>query len=147
MSERVERAMALFQEGYNCCQAVMGAFCGEFGIDFETGMRLTAGLGGGMGRLREVCGTCSAMFILAGLRYGSATDKDVQPRAVTYRAVQELAAKFREQNGSIVCHELLGIGGDGNPVPSVRDSGFYAKRPCKEYVRCAAELVESMLMN
>lgn len=100
-----------------------------------------------MGRLREVCGTCSAMFILAGLRYGSATDKDVQTRAVTYRAVQELAAKFREQNGSIVCHELLGIGGDGNPVPSVRDSGFYAKRPCKEYVRCAAELVESMLMN
>lgn len=147
MSERVERAMALFQEGYNCCQAVMGAFCREFGIDFETGMRLTAGLGGGMGRLREVCGTCSAMFILAGLRYGSATDKDVQTRAVTYRAVQELAAKFREQNGSIVCHELLGIGGDGNPVPSVRDSGFYAKRPCKEYVRCAAELVESMLMN
>ena len=144
---RREQAMAYFKQGFNCSQSVLRAYSDLFDMPEDELMKAGQSFGGGMGRLREVCGTCSAMFILAGLRYGSATDKDVQTRAVTYRAVQELAAKFREQNGSIVCHELLGIGGDGNPVPSVRDSGFYAKRPCKEYVRCAAELVESMLMN
>ena len=145
MSKRVERAQELFSKGYNCAQAVVGAYCDLFGMDEETGLRASAGMGGGMGRLREVCGTCTGMFFLAGLAKGDPKDTSPAARAVCYAAVQDMAKAFREKNGSIVCKELLGVDGDGNPVPSVRDSGFYQKRPCKQYVKDAAEILEKTL--
>jgi len=145
MSRRTEKAEALFIKGYNCCQAVVGAYCDLFGIDEETGLRLSAGMGGGMGRLREVCGTCSGMFLVAGMARGDAADTSPEARGRCYALVQAMAKEFREKNGSIVCKELLGIDGDGNPVPSVRDSGFYQKRPCRQYVRDAAEILEKTL--
>lgn len=148
MSIKGDKAFELFHQGYNCCQSVIGAFCEDFGMDFDTMMRLSSSFGGGMGRLREVCGACSGMFMVAGLSTGAAKPGNSQERSVNYAQVQRLAQRFREQNGSIVCKELLGLApktAPESPVPSERTPDYYKKRPCAELVRMAAEIVEQEL--
>lgn len=98
MSEKTEKARELFKSGYNCSQAVLGVFCEELGLDFDTAMKLSSSFGGGMGRMREVCGTVTGMFMAAGLAYYlNSSDKGKQ-----YEIVQTLAKKFKEKNGSII---------------------------------------------
>ena len=146
MSKRVERAQELFSKGYNCAQAVVGAYCDLFGMDEETGLRASAGMGGGMGRLREVCGAVSGMMLALGCRYGSDDPADTAAKREQYARVQELARRFREENGSIVCRELLGLdhSSDG-PTPEKRTATYYQKRPCLELVGCAARLLEEYM--
>ena len=98
-----ERAKQLFMEGYNCSQAVLGAFCEECGLDFKTAMKMSSSFGGGMGRLREVCGAVSGMFMVAGLLYGYDDPKGQAEKTEHYERIQKLAQQFREENGSIVC--------------------------------------------
>lgn len=143
-----ERAVILFQEGYNCSQAVLGAYCEELGLDFETAMRLASSFGGGMGRLREVCGAVSAMFMAAGLSYGYAGPRDDRSKQRHYEPIQKLAQSFKEKNGSILCRELLGMDilHDG-PTPEKRTGEYYQKRPCAELVRCAAEMAGGLLAS
>ena len=106
---RKEKAMALFEEGYNCAQAVFLAFEDLHGFDRHTAAALSSSFGGGMGRLREVCGTVSGMFMVAGVLYGYEDPKDREAKAEHYARIQELAGMFEQQNGSIVCRELLGL--------------------------------------
>lgn len=138
-----ERAEALFLEGYNCAQAVFAAYSEELGMDFETALKLSSSFGGGMGRLREVCGAVSGMLMVVGLKYGYSDPKDKKAKADHYALVQKLAKKFEEQNGSILCRELLGLGHqkDG-PLPEARTEAYYQTRPCAELVRSAAKLIE-----
>ena len=146
MSKKGEIAKNLFLEGYNCSQSVFGAFADELGIDRETAMRLTSSFGGGMGRLREVCGAVSGMFMVAGLKYGYSDPHDKTAKAQHYKRIQDLAADFRSENGSIVCRELLGLpSGPDSPVPAERTADYYKKRPCAELVKCAAEIMENYL--
>ncbi len=146
MSERTEKAVALFKAGCNCSQSVIGAFCGDLGLDEETAMRISYGLGGGMGRLREVCGAVSGMVVLAGLKYGSGDPRDAAAKKKTYEVVQQMARAFREKNGSIVCRQLLGLEQrEDDPTPSERTPAYYQKRPCAEYVADAAAIVEQTL--
>lgn len=141
MSEKSEKAEILFRQGYNCCQAVLGAFCQDYGLSFQTAMKLASSFGGGMGRMREVCGTVSAMFMIAGLAAAENTT-----RADQYRMVQKLAEKFREKNGSIICRELLkGIESSTSPTPSPRNDAYYTKRPCLQYIADAVEILECQL--
>lgn len=146
MEDKAKTAETLFLQGYSCSQAVLGAFAEEAGLDRDTAFRLASSFGAGMGRLREVCGAVSAMFMVAGLRDGFSDPKDAAAKAEHYRRVQELAARFREENGSIVCRELLGPakGADG-PVPEARTPGYYKKRPCAELVKCAARITVEYL--
>lgn len=145
MSERVEKAKELFKSGYNCSQAVLSVFCEEFGLDLETALKISSSFGGGMGRMREVCGTVSGMFMAVGLAMASASDSAVE-KGEHYKRVQELARRFKEKNGSIICRELLqGVEASTAPTPSERTETYYKKRPCVDLVGDAVEILEGYL--
>lgn len=147
MSERTDKAVSLFKSGCNCSQAVVTAYCDQFGLDEKTAMRAACGLGAGLGRLREVCGAVSGMALLAGLKYGNEDPADAAGKKRTYEVVQQMAAAFRERNGNIVCQALLGLEKPENdPAPSERTAAYYQKRPCAEYVADAAAIVERFLL-
>ena len=148
MSSYSQRAVEIFKQGYNCSQSVVAAFCEEMDIDFDTALRISSPFGAGMGRLREVCGAVSGMFIIAGMRYGCTDPKDNKAKAEHYKMIQQLAAKFKEENHSIICRELLGLNaGPDSPIPELRTNEYYKKRPCAELVGCAAEILEEVLKN
>ena len=144
-----DRAEALFREGYNCAQAVFAAFCDVTGTDEKTALMLSSPFGGGMGRMREVCGTVSGMFMALGLLYGYDNGDAKEKKAELYANVRALADRFRAENGgTIICRELLPKamqGGNGEPAP--RTEEFYRARPCVRYVRSAAELLDEFIKN
>ncbi|WP_170138003.1 C-GCAxxG-C-C family protein [Anaerobacterium chartisolvens] len=146
MDKYSQHAIDLFKKGYNCSQAVLAAFCDELDIDFDTALRISAPFGGGMGRMREVCGAVSGMFMAAGMKYGYCDPEDSQAKAEHYKLIQSLASKFKEENGSIICRELLGLGTkvDG-PVPEERTKEYYKKRPCAELVGFAAQITGELM--
>lgn len=149
MSVKGDRAYELFKQGYNCAQAVFGAFAEELGIDFDTAVRLSSGFGGGIGRMREVCGTFTGLTMAADMLYGYADPSDAETKKELYERIRALADKFREDNGSIICRELLGLQqAESSAVPEKRTEEYYKKRPCAELCRYAAELLEQyILMN
>ena len=147
MSKR-ELGEAYFKEGYNCTQAVVLAFREEIGLDEHTALMLASPFGGGMGRLREVCGAVSGMFMVLGALCGYTDPKDNTEKKALYADVQALAAAFRERNRSIVCRELLGLpGAESDPTPDARTEAYYKKRPCALLVGDACEILEDYLKN
>jgi len=137
-----ERAMELFKQGYNCSQSVFAAFCEECGMDFETALKISSSFGGGMGRLREVCGAVSGMFMVAGMMYGYSDPKDSLSKAEHYKRIQKLAEQFKEKNCSLICRDLLGLSIQSESyIPEERTSEYYKKRPCAELVGDAAEIM------
>lgn len=143
-----ERAYELFKEGYNCSQAVFGAFAEELGVDFDTAVMLASGFGGGIGRMREVCGTFTGLTMAASMIYGYNDPKDTETKTELYEKIRALADKFREENGSIICRELLGLQqAEKSAVPEARTSEYYKKRPCAELCRYAAELLEQFIKD
>lgn len=146
MEEHAARARALFESGYNCSQAVLLAFAAETGLPDEQAARLASSFGGGMGRLREVCGTLSASFMVLGLVYGGYDPRDRGAKAAHYRRVQELAAQFRERNGSLICREILRRPkGPDDPRPDARTAEYYAARPCAAIAAEAAAALAAYL--
>jgi len=140
------KAKALFMEGYNCAQAVFLAFEDLYPIDRETALKLSSSFGGGMGRLREVCGAVSGMFMVAGVLYGYDSPVDHDAKANHYARIQGLAKEFEKENGSIICRELLNLGeGKDSPNPEQRTEGYYKKRPCAELVEIAAAIMEEYI--
>ncbi len=147
-SSYAEKAMNLFKEGYNCSQAVFLAFEDKYNIDRQTALRLSSSFGGGMGRLREVCGAVSGMFMVAGVLYGYEDAKDFEGKKEHYERIQQLAREYEARNGSIVCRELLGLGaGKDTPVPEKRTDNYYKKRPCVELVGVAATIMEQYIQE
>ncbi len=145
MSVHGEKAYQAFLKGYNCAQSVVVAFASEMGLTEDQALRMSAGFGGGMGRLREVCGAFSGMVFVLGALYGST---DPAQKTALYTEVQALAAQYRQENGgnSIVCRELLGLKqAEGSPVASPRTPEYYKKRPCPQLVRLAADLMEQYI--
>ena len=141
IEQRAAQAEANFRAGYNCAQSVYMAYADLFELDSTYGNNKCA-FGGGMGRLREVCGACSGMFLVAGLAVPVATPKDREAKAANYKLVQELAAEFKAENGSYICRELLGLTcHTDSPIPEARTETYYKKRPCAQLVRIAAEIV------
>lgn len=139
------KAGELFLSGCNCAQAVLLAFQDVTGLDHKTAAKLSAPFGGGMGRMREVCGAVSGMLMVLGTLYGyDDTVGDDAAKREHYRAVQELAGKFREECGSIVCREILkNPPSDPNPTP--RTEEFYKKRPCARMVMTAARILDEYI--
>ncbi len=141
-----EKAKKLFEEGYNCAQAVTLAFAEEMGMEKEEAARISSSFGGGLGRLREVCGCVSGMALVAGKLWGYESPAANEEKAAHYKLIQELAGAFQEENGSIICRELLaGITDDTKPVPEARTAEYYKKRPCAELAACAAGILEERL--
>jgi len=150
VEERSERAKKYFHSGYNCCQAVVMAFADLTGLDENTIATFTSGFGGGMGRMREVCGTVSGMTVMAGFICPASEVSDKAAKTSNYALVQEFAEEFKALNGSIVCRTLLGLDrkeGPDNPRPSDRTEAYYKKRPCEELVGIAATIVAKKLMG
>lgn len=148
VEERENRARELFSSGYNCCQAVAMTFADVIGLPENEVAKLASGFGGGMGRMREVCGTVSAMTMVAGAMIPADDVSDKAAKTANYALVQEMAAEFRRINGSIICRELLGLGKpEGTPVPSDRTPEYYKKRPCGELCSIAAGIVARKLKN
>ena len=154
MKSRTERAVALFMEGFNCSQSVFAAYADLFGMDRETALRVSASFGGGIGRMREVCGAANGMFLVAGMLTGSVEGKDQNAKKNNYEVVQRLAAEFKKENGgSYICRELLGLNKDGSKValgdttPEARTEEYYKKRPCLKTIQGAAAIVERMLLE
>lgn len=141
-----QKAKKLFLEGYNCSQSVFLAFEDKYDMDHSMAMKLSSSFGGGMGRLREVCGAVSGMFMVAGLLYGYDEPKNFEAKSEHYARIQELAGEYGERNGSIVCREILGLGkGKDDPVPSRRTQEYYKKRPCPDLVAMAAAIMEEYI--
>lgn len=146
---RAQRAVELFKNGYNCSQSVFAACADLYGInDEQLALRLSASFGGGMGRMRLVCGAASGMFMLAGLHNGSATPHDTDGKMANYAFVQHLAGEFKGKYGSLICAELLGLAPKGqcnvkldlDPRPADRTPEYYEKRPCGEMVAEAVRI-------
>ena len=146
MSEK-DRAVALFKEGYNCSQSVFVAFAHRFDIDEETAKKISAGLGGGLGRMREVCGAVSGAAMVIGSICAPTDGKDSDIKQKNYELVREFARRFTEENGSIICRELLGleVKMEKSAEPEKRTAEYYKKRPCAELVGCAAEILQKMI--
>ena len=140
--KRIDTATALFKEGYNCAQSVVAAWADRYGIPQETALRMSAGFGAGIGRMRLTCGTACGMFMLAGLEHGATRGDDREAKAETYRAVQQLAARFEAECGSLVCAELLGLrnGKHTDTQPEARTPEYYASRPCLRMIATAVRL-------
>lgn len=145
MSDKKQKAQELFKSGYNCSQAVLGVFCEELGLDFDTAMKLASSFGAGMGRMREVCGTVSGMFMAAGLAFASPNDSPSE-KGEHYKRIQELAKRFKDKNGSIICRELLqGVETTTGSNPEQRTENYYKKRPCVELVGDSVGIFEQFL--
>ena len=146
MSKR-DVAIALFEEGFNCAQAVSAAFCDETGVSKEAMVKMASGFGGGIGRLREVCGAVSGMVLVANMLYGYESPTDNESKMAWYKEIQSIVLEFKARNGSYVCHELLNLpeNDDKSPVPEKRTAEYYRKRPCKEIVGEAADILEKFI--
>lgn len=142
-NEKAEKAKALFLQGYNCSQSVVGAWCEDLGLDLETALKISSGFGAGMGRMREVCGAVTGAFMILGLKYGNTEGGNSKAKGENYKLIQDFTAKYKAVNGrdTIICRELLGLDGASRPVPAERTKEYYKKRPCAEMVAIASGLL------
>lgn len=145
--EKEEQARKKFIDGRNCCQAVFATFAPELGVDEATALRIASSFGGGIGRLREVCGAFSGLCMVAGLLKGYADGETPEEKAAHYALVQELAEKFKKEHGSIICREILQLKKDAPtpPAPEARTAKYYSNRPCERCVGTAARLCEELI--
>lgn len=146
---RVARGIELFKNGYNCSQAVVGAFCDIYNIPFDMAMKMSASFGGGTGRMRLTCGAANGMFMLAGLENGCTEPAQPAQRAENYSLVQRLAEEFKAENGSLTCAELLGLraGKTDIPLPSARTAEYYRSRPCVKMVESACRIFGDYILS
>lgn len=162
-SER-EKAKELFLEGYNCSQAVFVAYAERYGLDKELALKVSASFGGGMGRMREICGAVSGMLMVAGMETGQTKPRDPAAKQANYDMVQRLAKRYKEEYGSIVCKELLGLvpmsgreKADADTglkaaeftdtKPEERTEDYYKKRPCLEQIQKACDILDEILFS
>lgn len=147
--ERIEKAVSLFKEGFNCSQSVVAAFADKYGFTHEQALKMSASFGGGIGRMRETCGAACGLFMLAGLETGATEGADREGKAANYKLVQELAEEFKRRNGALRCADLLGLS-KKEPIvstPEARTNQYYAKRPCVKMVEEAARIWCEYLKN
>ena len=144
MKDYAAYAAELFESGYNCAQAVTVAFCDVTGLEPNAAAAMASSFGGGMGRMREVCGAVSGMLLVAGILFGYNSPGNDEAKADHYRLVQEMAERFRQEAGSIICREIL-KNPPSDPSPTPRSAEFYQMRPCTRMVYLAAEILSSYL--
>ena len=146
---RVSRAVDYFMQGYGCCQSVVAAFSDLYGMDEEMALKVGAGFGGGVGRLRMMCGAVSGLVVLAGLDCGETDGSNREGKSACYKVVQELLEQFKQANGSIICAEILGLQGHEKAVStyeaSPRTAEYYKTRPCAAKVESAARIFANYL--
>ena len=153
LDERVNRAVDNFMQGYGCCQSVVAAFADLYGLDDTLAKKIAAGFGGGVGRMRMMCGAVSGIVMLVGmlvgLDCGQTEGSDREGKSACYKVVQDLLAKSKAENGSIICAEILGLEGHekaaSSYVASARTAEYYKTRPCAAKVESAARIFANYL--
>jgi C_GCAxxG_C_C family probable redox protein len=145
--DRIQRAVEYFMQGYGCAQSVVAAFADLYGFTDVQAKRIAAGFGGGVGRMRMMCGAVSGIVMLVGMDCGQTDGADRAGKSACYKVVQDLLAKFKERNGSVICAELLGLKGNiaSSPEASERNAEYYKKRPCAAKVESAARIFAEYL--
>ncbi len=144
MKDHATYAVELFESGYNCAQAVAAAFGDVTHLELKTAAAMASSFGGGMGRMREVCGAVSGMLLIAGILYGYNDPTADAEKKAHYQRVQQMAGQFRAEAGSIICRELLN-NPPSDPSPTVRSPEFYQMRPCSRMVYYAAEILDQYI--
>ena len=148
MENKEQLARSYFKQGYNCAQSVFLAYAKDYGFDKTTALKLSSSFGGGMGRLREVCGAASSMFMIAGLEdgYTEINDND-EAKTKHYQLIQNLGKEFKNINGSLICRELLGLEKDEDTsfVPSKRTEEYYQNRPCENIIGNTCKIIDKYL--
>jgi len=151
LDHRVAKAVENFMQGYGCAQSVVAAFADLYGLDETMAKRIAAGFGGGVGRMRMMCGAVSGIVMLVGLDCGQTEGADREGKSACYKVVQELLAKSKAENGSLICAEILGIQGHDKAtcsyVPSPRTAEYYRTRPCAAKVESAARIFADYLLS
>ena len=149
LEKRVQRAVANFMEGYGCCQSVVAAFADIYGLDDTLAKKVAAGFGGGVGRMRMMCGAVSGIVMLTGLDCGQTEGSDREGKSACYKVVQELLGRSKEENGSLICAEILGLNEKAacNYQASARTAAYYKSRPCAAKVESAARIFADYLRN
>lgn len=146
IEDRVNQAVQNFESGFNCAQSVFLAYSDIFELDLDMAKKVSVSFGGGVGRMREICGTVSAMAMLAGFRYPVLDATNQEQRTQNYAMVQKMADMFKEKHGTIVCRSLMPQAQAATePAPSLRTPEYYARRPCSKYVAEAAAIAGRML--
>ena len=149
LDERVARAVENFMAGYGCCQSVVAAFADLYGLDDTLAKKIAAGFGGGVGRMRMMCGAVSGIVMLVGLHCGQTEGSDREGKSACYKVVQELLEQSRQQNGSLICAEILGLKGYEKAtcsyIASPRTAEYYKTRPCAAKVESAARIFADFL--
>lgn len=146
MTYHENEAIRLFREGYNCSQSIVLAFCDVTGLDAETALKISSSFGGGMGRMREVCGAVSGMFMVVGMLYGYTDPKSSSDKNSHYARIQKLAAEIKRLYGSYVCREILKpLNLDSAPISTERTPEFYKLRPCERIIADAARLTDKYI--
>ena len=147
VEEREKRGMENFLKGYNCSQSVVLAFADVYGLSQDMALRVSASFGAGIGRMRITCGGANGMFLLAGLENGSVVAGDLKGRGEKYQLVQDLAARFKQEAGSLICAELLGLKPKQveGTMPSERTAEYYRKRPCVKMVGLGCRIYAEMM--
>ena len=149
LEERVARAVENFMAGYGCCQSVVAAFADLYGLDDILAKKIAAGFGGGIGRMRMMCGAVSGIVMLVGLHCGQTECSDLEGKTACYKVVQELLEQSRQQNGSLICAEILGLKGyekaSCSYIASPRTAEYYKSRPCAAKVESAARIFADFL--
>lgn len=142
-----ERARELFLQGYNCSQSVFCPFAEDYGLDMKTALKVSASFGGGIGRMRETCGALCGAAMVLGMEKGQTEPGDNQQKQMNYKAVQDMAARFKEMNGSTKCSELLNLRKNSPivSVPDERTAEYYKTRPCLRMVESAVGILEDLL--
>jgi C_GCAxxG_C_C family probable redox protein len=145
-TNRPQRAKENFEQGYNCCQSVFLAYAEDIGLTDETALKIASSFGGGMGKLREVCGALTGAFMVAGIKKGYVSPDADDEKQAHYRLIQELAESFRQKNGSILCRDLIGEEyTPGDAKPGKRTQAYYDSRPCAGFIEDAVCLLEEQL--
>ena len=151
LDERVQRAVDNFMAGYGCCQSVVAAFSDLYGLDETMAKRIAAGFGGGVGRLRRMCGAVSGIVMLVGLDCGQTEGSDSEGKSACYKVVQDLLEQYRQENGSLICAEILGLNGhekaQSSYIASPRTAEYYKTRPCAAKVESAARIFANYLRS
>lgn len=142
MEDRIELAVSLFKEGYNCSQSVVATFADMYGFTREQALRMSASFGGGIGRMRQTCGAACGLFLVAGLETGCTEGSNREGKEANYKLVQQLAEEFKKRNGSLICAQLLGLDKSAPTpaTPEARTAEYYKKRPCVKMVEEAARI-------
>jgi len=142
---RIEETLSRFKEDFSCAQSIFGTYATHYGLDLDKALKISTGFGGGMARSGRTCGAVTGAFMVIGLKSGMGVSKDMEAKEKTYQIILEFSSQFQENNGSLICKELLGCDINTPEGKDYFNKNQLSEKKCFQYVKNAAEILEEML--